>query len=135
MQAERVIVSTKAALGHAVDQGVAEIEVHGRLADRLRKAEALRTASKWRLGVLAASIPALPSTGGASSLVVAPLAFATGLSGGTIAAIMILGLGLIYAIHKNYTVGSETVRTPDGTVRNFTVLCPKKREGRAAHLR
>ncbi|WP_417219133.1 hypothetical protein [Achromobacter spanius] len=105
-----VVVSTKEELRRAKDEGAANIEVVGDMADKLKKAKRIASFGPAAMAAITgllglASITAVP-TGGLSYLAFAaaatPVAALTGLEIATIIFAATLGLAVLLAVFKDY---------------------------------
>lgn len=96
-------VRTKEELEKAIENKTAKIIVKGELAEKIHKAEAIKSLSKPALIALGAAIAATPFTGGISGAVgVAALTATTGMSIVAITAVAFLGIALILSITNGY---------------------------------
>lgn len=96
-------VRAKEELEKAIENKTAKIIVKGELAEKIHKAEAIKSLSKPALIALGAAIAATPFTGGISGAVgVAALTATTGMSIVAITAVAFLGIALILSITNGY---------------------------------
>jgi hypothetical protein len=95
-------VRTKEELKKASEEKVDRIFVQGELAEKLNTAMKIKKASKWAIGLLAASLAAAPFTGGLSLVAAAPIAALTGLEIALIIAVAALGIGLVLLICRDF---------------------------------
>ena len=96
-------VRTKAELEKAIENKVEKIIVKGDLAEKIHKAEAIKSLSKPTLIALGAAIAAIPFTGGISGAIgVAAITTTTGMSIVAITAVAFLGIALIVSITDGY---------------------------------
>ena len=95
-------VRTKEELKQATEEKVDRILVQGELAEQLNSAMKIKKASKWAIGLLAASLAATPFTGGLSLVAAAPVAALTGLEIALIIAVAALGIGLVLLICRDF---------------------------------
>lgn len=98
----QVTVRTKDELKNAVDTKVDRIIVKGELAEKLNTGLKIKRASKWAIGLLAASLGAVPFTGGMSMALAAPIAAYTGIEIVAIIAVASIGIALILLICREY---------------------------------
>ena len=97
------IVRTKEELKRAVDSKTDRIVVKGELAEKLNTGLKIKKASKWAIGLLAASLGAAPFTAGMSMAVAAPIAALTGIEIVAIIAVAAIGIALILLICREYS--------------------------------
>lgn len=97
-----VIVSTKEELEEAKNDKAEYITVVGGLARSLQKGKVVATASTATVSAIAAAAIAMPFTGGASALGLAPIAALSGFEIAAIIAALSMGITLIIAICKDY---------------------------------
>lgn len=95
-------VRIKEELKQATEERADRILVRGKLAEELNTAMKIKKASKWAIGLLAASLAAAPFTGGMSMAVAAPIAALTGIEIVTIIAVAAIGIALILLICREY---------------------------------
>lgn len=96
-------VRTKEDLEKAIESKAEKIIVKGELAEKIHKAEAIKSLSKPALVALGAAIVATPFTGGISGAVgVAAITATTGMSIVAITAVAFLGIALILSITNDY---------------------------------
>jgi hypothetical protein len=96
-------VRTKVELEKAIENKVEKIIVKGELAEKIHKAEAIKSLSKPALIALGTAIAATPFTGGISGAVgVAAITATTGMSIVAITAVAFLGIALILSITNGY---------------------------------
>ncbi|MCB7129066.1 MAG: hypothetical protein J3T61_05975 [Candidatus Brocadiales bacterium] len=96
------IVRTREELNKAVEDKADSILVRGELAEKLNTALRIRSASKWAIGLLAASLASIPFTGGLSAVAAAPIAALTGIEIVAIIAVAALGVTLVFMILRDF---------------------------------
>lgn len=99
---ETRIVRTKDELKRAVEEKVKRFVVKGELAESLHTAIKIKRASKWAIGLLAASLATAPITGGLSLVAATPIAALTGIEIVAIIAVAALGISLVLVICKEF---------------------------------
>lgn len=95
-------VRTKEELKSAVDAKTELIIIKGELAEKLNTGFKIKKASKWSIGILAASLGAVPLTGGMSMAAEAPIAALTGIEIVAIIAVASIGIALIILVCREY---------------------------------
>ena len=89
-------------LKKAIEEKVDRIIVKGELAERLNTAMKIKKLSKWTIGLLAASLAAMPLTGTLSISLFAPIASLTGLKITFIITVATIGTGFVLLICRDY---------------------------------
>ncbi len=97
-------VTTKTQLKKAQENNVDTIIVAGKLAEKLYKAKKVSKIGKVALVGLAVSLALTPMTAGLSVAAATPIAAAAGLEVSTVIAVSAIGLTLVLAVCKNYSM-------------------------------
>lgn len=95
-------VTSKEELKAAIEDKVSRITVKGDLAGKLNSAFKLKTASKWAIGLLGASLAASPFTAGISMAGALPIAALTGIEVAVVLAVAVVGIVLVLSVLRNY---------------------------------
>jgi len=110
-------VKTVGELATAIEAKTPKIEVVGELRGKLRRALTVFSLSKWKLGILAAAIAAIPVSGGMTALLAAAIAVGVGLEAMIIMDLVFIGRHLALSIYREYEIS---------TVENNGVLLTRK---------
>ncbi|MDA2124444.1 hypothetical protein PDM82_26460 [Bacillus cereus] len=109
-------VSTKDELELAIKNKVATIRCTGDIAEKVNKSYKMKTVSKFVLPVLAASLVAIPFTGGLSAASAFSIASLSGLQITVVMAIAFLGYSLVEQIINKYDKVYVKTDLPNGKV-------------------
>jgi hypothetical protein len=99
-------VKTVGELATAIDAKTPKIEVVGDLRGKLRRALTVFSLSKWKLGILAAAIAAIPISGGLTALLAASIAVGIGLEAMIIMDLVFVGWNLALSIYREYDIST-----------------------------
>ena len=118
-----MIVRTKQELENAMKNKLQSFEVEGELAEKIKKGQKITRLSKATLSLLGASIAgiaAAPVTGGVSGIAgltgATTIATITGMEIAVIMAVAFIGLSVLIALFKDYSIEEET-DLPNGKIK------------------
>lgn len=97
-----IIVHNKLELEDAIKHGADKIIIRGDFAEKFNIAFKIKSASKWSIGLLSASLAGIPFTGGVSAIAATPIAALTGIEVVAIIAVASIGITLILLVCRDY---------------------------------